>query len=273
MRTSVMDTLLETLRRNVARGARDAALYEMGLVTVAPQIPTTAPVPSIERRPDEATLARILAAVPAQPRHVGMTACGDAVPTGPWGPARAVDATDAVAWCRAVGTAITLGLTVSGSDRAPWHPGRCAELALADGTVVGYAGELHPKVVSALDLPPRTVAAELDVDALVRASGTPVQALPLSTFPVAHTDVALLVAETVPAAAVETALRAGAGPSLESLALFDLYRGEQVGPGHKSLAYRLSFRAPDRTLTTDEVSVLRDRAVARAALDVGAVQR
>lgn len=273
MRTSVLDTLLETLRRNVARGARDAALYEMGLVTVAPQIPTTAPVPSIERRPDEATLARILAAVPAQPRHVGMAACGDAVPTGPWGPARAVDATDAVAWCRAVGTATRLGLTVTRADRAPWHPGRCAELALADGTVVGYAGELHPKVVSALDLPPRTVAAELDVDALVRASGTPVQALPLSTFPVAHTDVALLVAETVPAAAVETALRAGAGPSLESLALFDLYRGEQVGPGHKSLAYRLSFRASDRTLTTDEVSVLRDRAVARAARDVGAVQR
>jgi phenylalanyl-tRNA synthetase beta chain len=139
--------------------------------------------------------------------------------------------------------------------------------------VVGYAGELHPKVVSALELPARTVAGELDVDVLVAATGTPLQASTLSTYPVAHTDVALVVEETVPAADIEAALRAGAGESLESLALFDLYRGEQTGAGKKSLAFRLTFRAPDRTLTTDEVSALRDTAVASAAARTGAVQR
>ncbi len=273
MRTSVLDTLLDTLRRNVARGNRDVAVFEMGLVTVGHNSLRTAPVPGIESRPDDATLAQIMAAVPAQPRHVAFAASGDAVPAGPWGPARPVDASDAVAWARAVGAAVGLPLTVEAADRAPWHPGRCARLALADGTVVGYAGELHPKVVAALDLAPRSVAGELDVDAIVAASGAPVEAKPLSTFPVAHTDVALVVAEAVPAAAVEAALQAGAGPSLEALALFDIYRGEQVGPGHKSLAYRLSFRAPDRTLTTDEVSALRDQAVARAAAETGAIQR
>jgi phenylalanyl-tRNA synthetase beta chain len=273
MRTSVLDTLLDTLRRNVARGARDAAVYELGLVTRAAREPVKAPVPGIESRPDDATLAAILAAVPAQPRHAAYAAAGELEPAGPWGPARHAEAADAVAWALAVGRALGLELTVRAADLAPWHPGRCAELTLADGTVVGYAGELHPKVVSALELPTRTVAGELDVDVLVAATGTPLQASTLSTYPVAHTDVALVVEESVPAAEIESALRAGAGESLESVALFDLYRGEQTGAGRKSLAFRLTFRAPDRTLTTDEVSALRDTAVASAAARTGAVQR
>jgi phenylalanyl-tRNA synthetase beta chain len=168
---------------------------------------------------------------------------------------------------------VGLALVVTAADRAPWHPGRCAQLSLPDGTVVGHAGELHPKVVGALDLPTRTVAGELDVDVLVAASGEPLQALALSTFPPAHTDVALVVDEAVPSAQVEAALRTGAGGSLESLVLFDSYRGDQVGEGRKSLAFRLTFRSPDRTLTTDEVSRLRDEAVAAAAAATGAVQR
>jgi phenylalanyl-tRNA synthetase beta chain len=273
MRTSVLDTLLDTLRRNVARGQRDAALYEVGLVTQAPDQPAVAPVPGIESRPDDATLGAILGAVPAQPRHAAYAAAGDLDPAGPWGPARAAEASDAVAWALEVGRALGLDLVVSAAQRAPWHPGRCAELALSDGTVVGYAGELAPMVTSALDLPARTVAGELDIDVLVAATGVPLEARALSTYPLAHTDVALVVDETVPAAAVESALRAGAGESLESLVLFDIYRGDQVGGGRKSLAYRLTFRAADRTLTTDEVSALRDQAVAVAAERTGAVQR
>ena len=273
MRTSVLDSLLDTLRRNVARGTRDAAVYEMGLVTQAPEAPLSAPVPATESRPDDATLAAITGAVPDQPRHVAYAAAGDAERGGPWGPARPVDTSDAVAWALALGQALGLDLRVRAAERAPWHPGRCAELLLEDGTVVGHAGELHPKVVAALELPARTVAGELDVDVLVAASGTPHGATALSTFPVAHTDVALVVDETVPAADVESALSVGAGADLESLRLFDVYRGEQVGDGRKSLAYRLTFRPTARTLTTDEVSALRDAAVAEASSRTGAVQR
>ena len=273
MRTSVLDTLLDTLRRNVARGSRDVAVYEVGLVTRALQDPRSAPVPGIERRPDDATLAAILGAVPPQPRHAAYAAVGEVEQGGPWGPGRKADTSDAVAWALAVGRSVGLALVVTSVTRAPWHPGRCAQLALADGTVVGHAGELHPKVTAALELPARTVAGELDVDVLIAATGTPVQARGLSTYPPAHTDVALVVDEDVPAAAVEAALREGAGGSLESLALFDVYRGEQVGEGRKSLAYRLTFRAADRTLTTDEVSTLRDQAVASAAARTGATQR
>ena len=273
MRTSVLDTLLDTLRRNVARGSRDVAVYEIGLVTRALQDPTSAPVPGIEQRPDDATLAAILGAVPSQPRHAAYAAAGAVEQGGPWGPGRKADTSDAVAWALAVGRSVGLDLVVTSAVRAPWHPGRCAQVSLADGTVVGHAGELHPKVTAALDLPARTVAGELDVDVLVAATGTPMEASSLSTYPLAHTDVALVVDETVPAAAVETALREGAGESLESVVLFDVYRGEQVGTGKKSLAYRLTFRATDRTLTTDEVSALRDQAVAAAAAQTGAAQR
>jgi len=273
MRTSVLDTLLETLRRNVARGTRDTAVYELGLVTLGGAERRAAPVPGADGRPDDATLAAIEAAVPAQPRHAAYAAAGEAERGGPWGAGRPVDTSDAVAWALAVGRALGLDLAVRAGDRAPWHPGRCAEIGLRDGTVVGHAGELHPKVVAALELPARTVAGELDLEVLVAATGRPVDAVQLSTYPPAHTDVALVVDETVPAAELEAALTTGAGPDLESLGLFDVYRGGQVGEGRKSLAYRLTFRAADRTLTTDEVSRLRDAAVAEAGRRTGAVQR
>jgi phenylalanyl-tRNA synthetase beta chain len=214
-----------------------------------------------------------MAAVPPQPRRVAFMLTGDADPAGWWGPGRPADWTDVVGAARAVASAQAVALVVTADDQAPWHPGRCARLELADGTLVGHAGELHPKVVSALGLPPRTCAGELDVEVLAAASDVRVQARELSTYPVAHSDVALVVDEQVTAAAVESALRQGAGEMLESVWLMDIYRGEQVGHAHKSLAYRLVFRAPERTLTTKEVNGLRDRAIAAAAAAAGAVQR
>jgi phenylalanyl-tRNA synthetase beta chain len=219
------------------------------------------------------TLAQIMDAVPPQPRRVAFALSGDADPAGWWGPGRAADWTDAVGAATAIASALAVELVVAADEHAPWHPGRCARLELADGTLVGHAGELHPKVVAALGLPSRTCAAELDVDVLTVASDVTVQARELSTFPVAQSDVALVVDEAVSAAALESALRQGAGAMLESISLMDIYRGDQVGPERKSLAYRLVFRAPSRTLTTKEVNGLRDRAIATAATAVAAVQR
>src|SRR5690606_20445157 len=155
-------------------------------------------------------------------------------------------------------------------ERAPFHPGRCVELLLEDGTSVGWAGELHPKVVQRLGLPPRTSAAELDLDVLVRASDHRTQVSPLSTQPVAGSDVALVVPRTVRYGDVEESLRAGAGELLEDIALFDVYVGDQIAPHQQSLSFRMHFRAPDRTLTTEEVNAARDAAVDRAARDHGA---
>ena len=273
MRTSVLSTIVEALRRNVSRGARDTSIFEMGLVTRPLWEPQAAPVPGTDQRPDDVTLAQIMAAVPPQPHTVAFALTGDCDPAGWWGPGRPADWTDAVGAARAVASALAVDLVVTSDDQAPWHPGRCARLELADGTLVGHAGELHPKVVAALGLPSRTCAGELDVDVLTVASDVTVQVSELSTYPVAQSDVALVVGEQVSAAALESALWQGAGEMLESVWLMDIYRGDQIDPGRKSLAYRLVFRAPERTLTTREVNGLRDRAIAIAATAVGAVQR
>lgn len=273
MRTSVLSTMVEALRRNVSRGSRDTAIFEIGLVTRPLWEPQGAPVPGTDGRPDDVTLAQILAAVPPQPRRVAFALTGDCDPAGWWGPGRPADWTDAVGAARAVASALAVDLVVTADDHAPWHPGRCARLELADGTLVGHAGELHPKVVAALGISSRTCVGELDVDVLTVASDVTVQARELSTYPVAQSDVALVVDEQVSAAAVESALWQGSGEMLESVSLMDIYRGEQAGPGRKSLAYRLVFRAPERTLTTKEVNRFRDRAIASAAAAVGAVQR
>ncbi|TFV54174.1 phenylalanine--tRNA ligase subunit beta, partial [Geodermatophilus sp. DF01-2] len=161
-------------------------------------------------------------------------------------------------------------LTVRAGERAPWHPGRCAEL-LVGGRVVGHAGELHPRVCAALDLPARTSGMELDVDALPPA---PVPVGPrVSTFPPVLLDLALVVRDDVPAADVDAALREGAGELLESLRLFDVYTGPPVPAGSRSLAYALTLRAPDRTLTSEEATAVRDAAVAAAAGGTGAELR
>jgi phenylalanyl-tRNA synthetase beta chain len=112
---------------------------------------------------------------------------------------------------------------------------------------------------------------ELDLAALPPAPITP--APRIANFPPALIDLALVVDEDVPAAAVQQAIEAGAGDLLESVRLFDVYASEQLGAGRKSLAYKLTFRAPDRTLTVDEAVAARDAAVAEAARRVGAVLR
>ncbi len=273
MRTRLLATMVDALRRNVARGARDVGLFELGLVVALDGPQRSAPTEDVGIHPSDETLAAIRAAVPPQPRHVGLLLAGDRARAGWWGDGRPADVADAVELARTVGEALGLALEVSADAVPPFHPGRCARVALADGTVVGHVGELHPKVVAALGLPARTVAGELDLDVLTVASEATVQARTLTTFPMAQSDVAVVVDESVPADAVQRSLRDGAGPDLEALTLFDVYRGDQVGEGRKSLAYRLTFRAPDRTLTTDEVSALRDTALRSAAGAVGAVQR
>ena len=128
-------------------------------------------------------------------------------------------------------------------------------------------------MIARLGLPARTVAVELDLDLVVAAgAGLVVTAQPLSRHPVAKEDLALVVATSVPAAAVEAALVIGAGELLESIRLFDVYTGVQVGEGRRSLAYALRFRAPDRTLTAEEVAGARAGAL-RAAEVVGATLR
>jgi phenylalanyl-tRNA synthetase beta chain len=213
-------------------------------------------------------------AIPPQPRHVAAVLTGEVERSGWWGPGRRASWEDAVESVQVVARALAIEVVVvADRDRPPWHPGRCARIELPDGTPVGHAGELHPKVLVTLGLPARTCALELDVEVLTAASAPTTRYREISTYPAALSDIALVVPDSVTAAEVARAVRAGAGEALEELRLFDVYTGEQVGEGKRSLAYTLRFRAPDRTLTSEEANTARDAAVAVAAERHAAVLR
>ncbi|MFC5926702.1 phenylalanine--tRNA ligase subunit beta [Micromonospora vulcania] len=273
LRTMLLGPLLGILKRNLGRGHRDLALYEIGAVFHPRVDAGSPPAMGVDRRPTDAEFAAADAVVPAQPVHVAAVLTGDIDPAGWWGPGRAAGWADAIEAARDVLDAAGVPaerVELRAAQYAPWHPGRCAEVRV-DGTVVGHAGELHPAVVAALELPRRTSAMELDLNALPPAPVTPAPGV--SGFPPALIDVALVVDESVPAEQVRRALEAGAGELLEDVRLFDVYAGAQLGEGRRSLAYKLTFRAPDRTLTVEEAVAARDAAVAVAAQRFGATLR
>jgi phenylalanyl-tRNA synthetase beta chain len=273
LRTSLLPPLFATVKRNLGRGRRDLALFETGTVFL-PHLATNAPpVLGVDRRPTEQEWEAANAIVPYQPWHLAVALTGDIEPSGWWGDGRPAGWADAVEAARIALAAAGMDdsrVTVAAAEKSPWHPGRCAAIAV-DGTIVGFAGELHPAVVSALELPKRTCATEISLDAIPAAPV--VQARPISSFPPALMDVALVLDRSVPAAAVEAALAEGAGELLETVALFDVYESDQLGEGKRSLAYKLTFRAPDRTLTSEEALAARDAAVAAVAARFGATLR
>ena len=222
-------------------------------------------------------------AIPSQPHHVAGVACGPKTPAAygytpePW------DWRDAIEAAFGVAASAGVGVDAVAAERAPWHPGRCAQIELESGPVkriVGYAGELAPAVCKAWGLPARSVAFEVDMDALTGAgngddqaafNAAPLEVRPVTTAPPAKEDIALVVDSDVTAAEIENVIRKAAGDLLESAVLFDVYTGDQVGEGKKSLAFALRFRS-DHTLSAEETAAVRKRIV-KAARKSGAELR
>ena len=287
LRTSLLASLVDVARRDLARGGDSAlggslALFEVGQVVLPRPDAPAAPVLGVEDRPSEADLAALEAAVPHQPVHAAGILAGHRVPAGVHGPGRLADHADAVAAALLAAEAVGLSPVVSPAQHAPWHPGRCAALSVG-GVVVGHAGELHPRACAALEVPARTVAFEVDLDAMAAAAAeVEVRARPLSTYPLAKEDLAVVVPDGVGADEVLAALREGIGAAqvggaplgevVEDLRVFDVYTGAQVPAGHRSLAFALRLRAPDRTLTAAETAAVRAGALAGVAR-VGGVLR
>jgi len=273
LRTSILPGLIEVAKRNHSRGFRDLALFESGLVFLPGESVGTASIPPLGIKPSEEVLDGLFDGVPDQPFHFAAVLTGHDSPAAASHTPRAWDWADALDVARLAGDVLGVDLVVSQGSHQAFHPGRTARLSLRTGETVGYAGELHPKLLAASDMPARTVALEVNADALFEAAPDVIVARHISTFPVATQDVALVVPADVPADEVLAALREGAGELLEDVALFDVYAGKGIEEGKKSLAFGLRFRAQDRTLTADEASAARESAVALAAERFGAVQR
>ena len=268
MRVHLVPGLIEVAQRNISRGAKDFAIFEMGSIFRSSQNLVPAISPDLSKRPDQKVIDEIFASVPTQGYHVAGLMVGKVENENWQGKARAYNWQDAIAFAQDVLALCNLEWTIARSDLAPWHPGRCAELVV-NGKAVAHAGELHPRIVAAYGLPERSVAFAVALNALPESEL--VRPTTVGTMPAAVQDVALIVDSTVSAGDLQAALREGAGDLLESITLFDRY--DKIGDGKVSLAFTLVFRAPDRTLTGEEVSAMREAATAVAAAKFGAIVR
>ncbi len=251
LRTTLLPGLLGAARYNVSHGNLDVALFEIGRVFY-----------------DEASPE--IGQVPHQPMHVGFLWVGSAK-AGVSEEAAPVDVFTATAVVRTIAEHLRLGwLEFVPVPYPPLHPVRAAAVQL-DGVVIGHVGELHPRVARAWDLPGRVAMGELDLAPLVADPGLWQFAEP-SVYPPSDFDLAFEVDEAVPAAALLAAVAKGSGPLLESIDLFDEFRGGRLEKGRKSLALRIRTRSSTGTLTSEDVAAVRADAI-RAAEKLGATLR
>ena len=149
------------------------------------------------------------------------------------------------------------------SRELPCHPGRCAQI-LVNGKVLGFAGELHPKVRNSFELPEQAVCvAELDLDLIIKLAVEDHQMEFISNFTPIFEDLAFVLDSSLPVESVTPIILQTGKPLLRKATLFDVYEGEQVDEGKRSLAYSLTFQATDRTLTDDEVGKVRNKIIRR----------
>ena len=262
LRQSLLPSLLETLSTN-RRYRQRMALFEIGKV-YWPQA-GAAPLPEGEGTEE----------LPLEQRYLGIAVTGALLPRS-WHDA---DEPPQFGWTHLKGIidALVHRLNVpqvrfAPATHAALHPARTAALSVS-GEALGIAGDVHPQVCERFDLADQSVAVlELNLDLLL-AHRQPRRYQPISRFPAVLEDVALVVDDDLPAQAVEDAIRAAGGEWLREVTLFDLYVGEPIPPGRKSLAYALTFQADNRSLTEDEVRVLYRRIQAHTAAELGAAMR
>ncbi|HXR29576.1 MAG TPA: phenylalanine--tRNA ligase subunit beta [Solirubrobacterales bacterium] len=249
MRTTLLGSLLDVAQGNLARGSDRVAFFESGRVylqangsgcgALAGEFPGERPAPDRE------------------PHRIGCLAVGPRAAESWKGGGGSADFFALKGVLEALAAQLGAQLAIDpSSDPAgdPFlHPGRSARIAIGAGSA-GWIGELHPLVCRAWDLE-AAVAFEVDLAPLVTAATAGEETFEdVNTFPAVYQDLAVVVPDGVPAAAVREAVLAGGAELLQAAEVFDLYEGEQVGEGKKSLALRLEFRAPDRTLTDEDVA-------------------
>lgn len=242
MRPLLLPGLLDAARHNAAHGRSAVALFESAHV-YAPSGPL-----------DGADEGSPAGATPALERHHLAVLETLAAPGGWRTEAQPADFFAARALLEALLEVAGLDWRAEPGGPGFLHPGRAAAV-VAGEREIGWLGELHPQVADAWDLESPAAGFEIDADAVVELTGgaEPVYQ-DVTGFPSVLQDIAVVVPEDTPAARVVEAVREGAGDLLAEIELFDLYRGEQAGEGQKSLALRLTFQAPDRTLTDAEVA-------------------
>ena len=252
MRRSLLSSVMEIAERNIRLNER-LALFELG--------PVFLPHPAQELPDEPVKLAIVLTGqrqLSAWDTH----------------PAAALDFYDLKGIVEALVDELHLpDVTYQPADAPSYHPGKSAWLKSGD-TVLGVFGELHPLVARRLDLSAKPLlAAEIDLELLLPLIPSHYDLVPVPVFPPILEDIAIVVDEDLPAERVLSLIRQVGGKLLSGVRLFDIFRGEQIGAGKKSLAYSLTYQAPDRTLTDTEAAQVRQRIVRRLEQEFGAKLR
>jgi phenylalanyl-tRNA synthetase beta chain len=250
LRTTLLGSLLDAARYNLAHGAERVALYESGRAYLPEGERTDGVLGGtfVGERPSPAY----------EPQRIGCLAVGPMTPQSWRGGDEGTDFFALKGVLEALAAQLGAELDVEPGSEPFLHPGRSATVLLG-GAKAGWIGELHPLVCRQWDLE-AAAGFEIGLGELAEAASLGrEQYEDVTSFPAVRQDLAAVVDEDVPAAKVRDAVLAGGGELLRSAEVFDLYRGEQAGEGRKSLALRLTFRAPDRTLTDDEVAGLREQ--------------
>jgi phenylalanyl-tRNA synthetase beta chain len=273
MRTTLLGSLLDIAARNAARGAGDLALFESARVYLqAP--PTGLEEADIDRnRPVDPLAGRFAGEQPApfsEPHRLAAIAVGASRRS--WrGGGEAADFFVMKGVLEALGQQLGTELGFAPAEEPFLHPGRTAAVTMA-GAPAGWLGEVHPLVCRTWDLG-SAVAFELDAAPLIASATLGDESYEdVTTFPAVYQDLAVVVPAATPAGEVQQAILAGGGELLAAAEVFDLYEGEQVGADRKSLALNLEFRAPDRTLTDEEVAGLREAIKAKLSEIGGALR-
>jgi phenylalanyl-tRNA synthetase beta chain len=259
MRTSLLPGLLDSLLRARRHGVTDVRLFQIGARFLAP-------------RGGDGPDARL----PVEARSFAAVVTGkrDAVLTKP----EDVDVYDAKGLAVAIAERATLRpVTVRHQPverRAPYlHPRAAGEL-LVEGTAIGVFGLLHPDVGDLFEIEPAVVVVEIDVDALEAIGRRTPQYRPIPTLPAATRDLALVVAEEVTAGAIEDEIRASGGALCESVDLFDLFAGQGIPEGHRSLAFHVVYRDPKASTDPEKARTLTDAEIDKQhAAVIAAVSR
>jgi phenylalanyl-tRNA synthetase beta chain len=240
MRPTLLGSLLDAAQHNVARNGPDIAIFESGTVY-------RATVSEDERAADE--------------HHgLGVLLSGSLAPRSWRGTPAQADFFAAKALLAALLDQLHVDWSVQVRTWPFLHPGRSA-VVLAGEQALGFVGELHPRVAADWDLQ-RTAAFAIDIGKLAAASPEAIPFLAFPTVPSLRQDLAVTLPDEVAAAQVLASAREAAGEMLADVSVFDVYAGEQVGAGRRSLALALTFGAPDRTLTDEDVAPARERIVA-----------
>ena len=241
MRTTTLNGLLSSLSTNYNRRVEEAALYEIGKVYIKeeedglPQELKKLTIGMYGRKTDFFSLKGVIEAL-MQRLHV-------------------------------TGVEVTRN-----SELAFMHPGRCANLMI-DGKYAGFFGEIHPQVAKNYDLDAKVYIAELTLEVILEKINNEITFKPLPKYPSTARDIAMLVKEEVLVGQIEKTIRQRSGKLLEKAELFDVYQGKQIEDGHKSVAYKLIFRAEDRTLTDEEIQKVMKKVLNGLEMDCGAKLR